>query len=101
MGQGEGVYVADLIIAKPAHLIGASTGFNLKAFQAMYEGVLKRGGEPEVVICGSQAVAEDAYSAAEILGYKLAIVLDTELSPKRFWLTSLKALSDFPGGGQH
>jgi hypothetical protein len=91
----------DLIVAKPEHLIGVATGFSLKAFKAMYEGVTRFGGEAEVVVCGSQAVAEDAYSAAEILGYKLAIVLDEELSPKRFWLTSLKALEAFPGGGQN
>lgn len=81
--------MSDTIQAKPEHLIGISTGFSLKVFQAMYNGILTRSGKaPDTVVCGSQAVAEDAYSASEILGYKLAIILDNELSPKRFWLVS-------------
>lgn len=90
----------DTIVAKPEHLIGISTGLKIPAFRSMYEGIVKACGKPpEVAVCGSQAMAEDIYSAAEILGYSLAIVLDDELSPRRFWLTNMEALSGFPGCG--
>lgn len=88
----------DTIHTKPEHLIGISTGFSVKAFKAMYEGVCKYGQAPDVVACGSKAVAEDAYSAAQLLGYELAIVLDEEISPKRFYLMRGQDLANFPGG---
>lgn len=91
----------DTLTVKPEHLIGISTGFSLAAFKSMYEGIVKYGQAPDVVVCGSKAVAEDAYSAAEILGYALAIILDDEISAKRFYLMRGEDLASFPGGGRN
>lgn len=92
----------DQLSWKPDHLIGAATGFSLAAFKSMYESMEKTAGKaPDTVVCGSKAVAEDAWNAAERLGYPLAVIVDEEISPRRFYLMSASDLGDFPGGGQN
>lgn len=92
----------DTIQEKPEHLIGVSTGFSIKAFRSMYEGIISRcGNAPDTVACGSKALAEDAYSAAKILGYPLAVIVDEEISPRRYYLVSAEDLGTFPGGGRN
>lgn len=85
---------------KPTSHIGSSTGFKVKAFQAVYASMCKVT-NPDCVICGSDALAEDIRATCRDLSLDMTVIVDDGLSPKRYWLTTLDALSKIPGGGRN
>jgi hypothetical protein len=87
-------------VIKPLHQIGSSTGFDIKAFKASYDGMLGRS-TPNLAVCGSDALAEDIRASCEVLGLEMTVIADDELSPRRYFLTTVEGLSLFKGSGQN
>lgn len=70
--------------------------------KSMIEGIEKSGGKCDVIVCGSDARAGEALAALAELGKgDWPVIVDSELSPTRMWVTSQSALSQFPGGGRN
>jgi hypothetical protein len=70
--------------------------------KSMISGIEKVGGKCDVVVCGSDERAGEALAALEELGKgDWPVIVDSELSPKRMWVTSQQALSQFSGGGRN
>jgi hypothetical protein len=72
------------------------------ALKAGIDGVRKLSGiEPDIIVCGSDETAKQIRGSLDELNLDLHIIVDDELSKKRYWITTQKALGEFEGGGQN
>jgi len=67
----------------------------------LIDGIERFGGTADVVVCGSDLMADRAREILAELGRDFHVIVDDELSPQRLWVTTLADLAKFPGGGQN
>lgn len=55
----------------------------------------------DTVVVGTDQRAQEAREALAELGLDYHVIADDELGPNSIWVTSQRALAQFPGGGQN
>lgn len=70
---------------------------NRAALESMIKGVPGA----DTIVCGSDQVALEVQELIHELGRDFHVIADSELSPKRVWVTTLSALGQFEGGGRN
>lgn len=69
--------------------------------KSMINGIQKVGGECDTVVCGSDEMAGQVLAALAELKLDYHVIADDEINPRNMYVTSQKALAQFPGGGRN
>ena len=70
--------------------------------QSMIDGVKKTSGKsPDMIVCGSDEVADQARKILYQMGLDFHVIADDELSPNKLWVTSFRDLGEMPNGGRN